>query len=185
MMTVRTFSAAMLAVVLMAGGAVGQTTPQAEDPHHTAGTENPALPNAAGSDEPTDPAGPGMDSQGAGPGMMMSAEMMQMMMQMMAQHHVAGSTPGPGIQDGMTGAVGQGSEVVFGLAPAATPETTPDVVRGWLQTQLDSLQNPRLTLGTIETATDGSIIAEIRTVDGALVQRLSFNRYPGFVRQID
>ena len=41
MMTVRTFSAAMLAVVLMAGGAVGQTTPQAEDPHHTAGTENP------------------------------------------------------------------------------------------------------------------------------------------------
>jgi hypothetical protein len=59
------------------------------------------------------------------------------------------------------------------------------VVRGWIQTQLDSLQNPRLTLGTIETAADGSIIAEIRTVDGALVQRLSFNRYPGFVRQID
>lgn len=184
-MTVRTFSAALLAVLLMGGGAIGQTTPQAEDPHHTSGTEDPALPNAAGSDEPAKPAAPGMDSQGAGPGMVMSADMMQMMMQMMAQHHVAGSTPGAGMADGMAGAVGQGGDVIFGLAPAATPETTPDLVRGWLQAQLDRLQNPRLTLGTIETAADGSIIAEIRTVDGALVQRLSFNRYPGFVRQID
>lgn len=186
-MTVRTFSAAMLAVVLMAGGAVGQTTPQAEDPHHTAGTENPALPNAAGSDEPTDPAGPGMDSQGAGPGMMMSAEMMQMMMQMMAQHHPAGQMPTAGMADGMQSGMESGLslEVIFGKAASAAPEMTPDKVQSLLQAQLDRLGNPRLVLGAIGEAPDGSIIAEIRTVDGALVQKLAFNRFPGLVRQID
>jgi hypothetical protein len=40
-------------------------------------------------------------------------------------------------------------------------------------------------LGAIGEAPDGSIIAEIRTVDGALVQKLAFNRFPGLVRQID
>lgn len=179
-MRVCSVSSILLAGFLTIGAASGQTPPPADDPHHPAvDEETTATVEAEVAPQPQPPSGE------AGMGAMMSPEMMQMMMQMMAQHHVAGSTPGPGIQDGMTGAVGQGSEVVFGLAPAATPETTPDVVRGWLQTQLDSLQNPRLTLGTIETAADGSIIAEIRTVDGALVQRLSFNRYPGFVRQID
>jgi hypothetical protein len=32
---------------------------------------------------------------------------------------------------------------------------------------------------------DGSITAEIVTVDGSLVQKLAFNRYPGLVRQVD
>jgi len=50
---------------------------------------------------------------------------------------------------------------------------------------VDRLGNPRLRLGDIGEASDGSITAEIRTVEGALVQKLSFNRFPGFVRQID
>jgi hypothetical protein len=41
-----------------------------------------------------------------------------------------------------------------------------------------------LKLGEIGTDADGSITAEILTVDGSLVQKLAFNRYPGLVRQI-
>jgi hypothetical protein len=47
-----------------------------------------------------------------------------------------------------------------------------------------NLGNPRLKLGEISTAADGSITGEIVTVDGSLVQKLAFNRYPGLVRQI-
>lgn len=113
--------------------------------------------------------------------MVMSAEMMQMV----AKHHVSGPVDESGISYGMTGEGEQVPEVVFGLAPTATPETTPDSVRNWLQVQFEHLRNPRLTLGKNETAPGGNIIAEIRTFDGALVQKLSFNRYPGFVRRID
>jgi hypothetical protein len=118
---------------------------------------------------------------------MMSPEMMQMMMQMMAQHHPAGQVPMAGTAGGMQSgmATDAGPEAILGLAPAATPEMTPDKVQTWLQGQLDRLGNPRLVLGAIGEAPDGSITAEIRTVDGALVQKLAFNRFPGFVRQID
>jgi len=61
---------------------------------------------------------------------------------------------------------------------------TEDRVRALLEQQLTSLGNPRLKIGEIGTASDGSITAEILTVDGSLVQRLAFNRYPGLVRQI-
>ncbi|MFP3526224.1 hypothetical protein SB912_27440, partial [Pantoea sp. SIMBA_072] len=79
---------------------------------------------------------------------------------------------------------GPDAEVVLGMVPAASPEMTPEKVRTWLQDRLDRLGNARLVLGAIGEA-DGSITAEIRTVDGALVQKLAFNRFPGFVRQID
>ena len=61
---------------------------------------------------------------------------------------------------------------------------TPERVRAFLEERLARLANPRLKLGEIATAEDGSITAEIVTVDGSLVQKLAFNRYPGLVRQI-
>jgi hypothetical protein len=48
-----------------------------------------------------------------------------------------------------------------------------------------SLPNPRLRIGEITDPEDGSIIAEVITVDGSLVQRLAFNRHPSLFRQID
>ncbi|MES2915054.1 MAG: hypothetical protein V4753_08045 [Pseudomonadota bacterium] len=174
----------LLAGFLTVGAASGQTPAPAVDPHHPAAKEETAKTSDA------DDAGQPEASTGdAGMGAMMPPEMMQMMMQMMAQHHPAGQMATAGMQPGMGAAMGMGegagAEVILGLAPARTEEMTPEKVRTWLQAQLDRLGNPRLALGAIASAEDGSITAEIRTVDGALVQKLAFNRYPGFVRQID
>lgn len=175
-------SSILLAGLLTVGAASGQTSPAAKDPHHPAtdsGTAAVVAPDAA--KPPEAPGG------GAGMGQMMSPEMMQMMMQMMAQHHPAGQMPMAGMADGMQSgmATGIGPEMILGLGPTATPEMTPEKVQTWLKGELDRLGNPRLMLGAIGATPDGSITAEIRTVDGALVQKLAFNRYPGFVRQID
>ncbi len=61
---------------------------------------------------------------------------------------------------------------------------TPERVRAIIDQRLAQHDNPRLKTGEIATAADGSITAEIVTVDGPLVQKLAFNRYPGRVRQI-
>jgi len=84
---------------------------------------------------------------------------------------------------GMPGMM-NGQGILLGT-PLGTPdEMTEDRVRAVLEQQLTNLGNPRLRLGEIGTASDGSITAEIVTVDGSLVQKLAFNRYPGLVRQI-
>ena len=181
-MRVYCVSSILFAGLLTIGAASGQTTPPADDPHHPAVEEGAVAPEA-----PDAALQPSSVGGGTGMGAMMSPEMMQMMMQMMAQHHPAGQTPITGMAGGMQSSTGDdiGPEVIFGLAPSAPPEMTPEKVRSWLEAQLDRLGNPRLQLGDIGEASDGSITAEIRTVDGALVQKLSFNRFPGFVRQID
>lgn len=84
---------------------------------------------------------------------------------------------------GMPGMVG-GQGALLGTPLGSPEEMTEDRVRALLEQQLTSLGNPRLKLGEIGTASDRSITAEILTVDGSLVQRLAFNRYPGLVRQI-
>jgi len=125
-------------------------------------------------------AGEGMPQEGMGPGMsaqdkmlmagMMMCPMMQMMMGGRAGMAMPGTMTGPGILYGM---------------PHSTPEEmTVDSVRTLLERDLMQHGNPRLKLGEIVTAADGSITAEIITVDGSLVQKLAFNRYPGLVRQI-
>lgn len=106
----------------------------------------------------------------------MMADMMRggMMMQMM------GAMQSGAAMHGMMG----GHHLGLGL-PVGTPEEmTPERVRSFLEDRLARLGNPRLTLGEIATVEDGSITAEIVTVDGSLVQKLAFNRYPGLVRQI-
>jgi len=176
--------------------------PIAADPHHAtlqdgtsgqtgeAAAPETALPPAEAQTGAMMGATPGTTA-----GTMMPPEMMQMMMQMMAQHHPGGAMAMPGGSSptgaaaggpaGMEGFAGVLPEAILGLGSAAPLEMTPDLVRSWLQDRLDRLGNPRLKLGEIGTAADGSITAEIRTSDGALVQKLAFNRYPGLFRQID
>src|SRR5690606_5038543 len=145
-MKARDISALLLASLLTVGAANGQTPPPGADPHHPA--SEAGSPAATEEDVAQGPASSGAE---AGMGAMMSPEMMRMMMQMMMQHHLAGQMPmqgmSGGMQPGMGGmadGAGIGPEVIFGLAPAAPPEMTPERVQSWLQERLDQLGNPRL-----------------------------------------
>jgi len=78
-----------------------------------------------------------------------------------------------------------GPDALYGTPHGATAEMTPARVEAFLSHLLERHGNPRLEIGEISEAEDGSIIAEIVTTDGSLVQRLAFNRFPGLFRQID
>jgi hypothetical protein len=88
--------------------------------------------------------------------------------------------PCPMMQPGMSG----GHGLLYGMPAGAQQEMTPERVRALLGQHLAWHGNPRLKLGSIAQAADGSITAEIVTADGSLVQKLAFNRYPGLVRQV-
>jgi hypothetical protein len=53
-------------------------------------------------------------------------------------------------------------------------------VRGYLTAQVERLNNKRLKVGDIK-ADDGSITADIVTVDNSLVQRLKVDRHTGSI----
>lgn len=151
-------------------------------------------------------AGPGPG--GAGMMGMMTPEMMTMMQGMMAQGGVSPGTMGQGqmpMMGGMAGPgmMGQGPMpmaggimpcpmmgmaggpgMLYGVPQGAQEEMTPERVRALLDQWLTQHGNPRLKIGTIAPAADGSVTAEILTVEGSLVQKLAFNRYPGLARQI-
>lgn len=86
---------------------------------------------------------------------------------------------------GRMGGHGLGPGMLYGMPHDAPSEMRPARVEAFLSHLLERHGNPRLMIGEITEAEDGSIIAEIVTVDGSLVQRLAFNRYPGLFRQID
>jgi len=121
--------------------------------------------------------GGGMPEGSMGSGMMDQMPMaggmtMCPMMQMMGARSGAGMHP-------MMGAA-----MLYGMPHSKVEEMTPERVRTFLEQRLEQHGNPRLKLGEIASAADGSITAEIVTVDGSLVQKLAFNRYPGLFRQV-
>ncbi len=123
---------------------------------------------------------------------MMNPEMMQRMMQM--QQGEAGQSqsmicPMMQMMAGMRQDAGAhttmgGPNMLYGIPRSQQSEMTPERVRTWLEQHLARLDNPRLKIGEITPDTDGTVLAEIVTVDGSLVQKLAFNRYPGLVRQV-
>lgn len=190
-----------------------QTDTQEHDTHHPAETQaSPPAPATPGDEQPTAAPGgmPGMGmmtpemmqmmqrmmGQGGMPGMM-EGMAGQTMPEGDAGPGMAGQMPMSGMMMcpmmrmvmsgqagmGMPGMMG-GQGILLGTPLGVPEEMTEDRVRALLEQQLTSLGNPRLRLGDIGTASDGSITAEIVTVDGSLVQKLAFNRYPGLVRQI-
>ena len=125
--------------------------------------------------------------QGMGQGMMGQQGMMRE--RMMGEQDMPGTMRREGMGQGMMGQMHMGmpggDPLLYG-SPHLTPEEmTPERVQELLEQRLDYHGNPRLQLGEIAEAEDGSITAEILTTDGALVQKLAFNRYPGLVRQLD
>jgi hypothetical protein len=116
--------------------------------------------------------GSGMMGRGMTGGSMMGMDAMPMDPMMHGQHaRMGGHALGP--------------DALYGMPHGAPAEMTPARVGAFLAHILERHNNPRLRIGEITEAADGSIIAEIVTVDGSLVQRLAFNRYPGLFRQID
>jgi hypothetical protein len=124
----------------------------------------------------------GMQGQGVPEGSMGSGMMGQMPMaggmMMCPMMQMMGARSGAGMHPMM------GAAMLYGMPHGNVEEMTPERVRTFLERHLEQHGNPRLKLGEIAVATDGSITAEIVTVDGSLVQKLAFNRYPGLFRQI-
>ena len=197
----RTYSlhAAVLAALLVLGAAsvAAQTAgPDDHDAHH------PAETLAASPEAGTPGAMDGMQGMSGMKGMqgMMTPEMMKMMQGMMggpkgegggmnmesammmcpSMQMMMGMRAGADMQ-GMMGGPG----LLYGMPHGGMEEMTPESVRSFLEKRLEWHANPRLKIGAIATADDGSITAEIVTVDGSLVQKLAFNRHPGLVRQIE
>lgn len=185
--------------------ATAQTGNQEADDHHP--TETQTAPAPASPDK-----APAVAAPGGMPGMgMMTPEMMQMMQRMMSQGGMPGmmGTTGSGVagqgrtpmagtmmcpmmQMMMAGRAEMGTPemmgapaMLYGMMHDAPEEMTEDRVQALLEQHLTQLGNPRLELGQVGSATDGSVTAEIVTVDGSLVQKLAFNRFPGLVRQIE
>ena len=107
--------------------------------------------------------GPGMTQGGMGPDMTqggMSRGMMQGGM-------------GPGMMQGGMGAL-------FGSRVTPTMNLSAEDVRGYLAVQLDRLNNKRLKVGDIKSE-DGTITADIVTIDNSLVQRLKVDRHTGAI----
>ena len=98
--------------------------------------------------------GPGMMQGGMGPGMMQGGM-------------------GPGMMQGGMGAL-------FGSRVTPMMNLSAEDVRSYLGAQLDRLDNKRLKLGDIK-ADDGTITADIVTVDNSLVQRLKVDRHTGTI----
>ncbi len=117
----------------------------------------------------------GMDQGMTGQMPMMGGMMMCPMMPMM---------PMMGARMGMDRHPMMGAAMLYGMPHGNVEEMTPEHVRRFLERHLKQHGNPRLKLGEIATAADGSITAEIVTIDGSLVQKLAFNRYPGLFRHI-
>lgn len=144
--------------------------------------------------------GQGPEAQ-PGPGRPMSSDGMRAMHDMMhgnAQSQggaIAGMMSMCPMMGGQTHRMHMGGElamptmdeaaILYGMGGDAPEEMTGDRVREFLERLLERHGNPRLTIGTIEDGEDGTIVAEITTVDGSVVQRLAFNRYPWPFRQIE
>ncbi len=57
-------------------------------------------------------------------------------------------------------------------------------VKGILAHRLDHQGNARLRVGKVEAKGDDSVVAEIETVDGSLVERLEVNVHTGRTQRI-
>jgi hypothetical protein len=111
----------------------------------------------------------GMGSGMMGSGMMGSGMMGSGMMEsgMMGSGTTQGSTP-------------SGMSALFGSRVSPMMALSVEDVRGYLGVQLDRLNNKRLKLGDIRSD-DGTITADVVTLDNSLVQRLKVDRHTGAI----
>jgi hypothetical protein len=112
--------------------------------------------------------GPGMMGQGMGPGIMGPGMMGQGM-----GPGMMGQGMGPGMMG--PGMMGRG----MGVLPQ---DLSVENVQHMLEHQLAWQGNPNLKLGKVEEKDEDTIVAEIVTQDGSLVQRLQVDRHTGMMQ---
>ena len=122
--------------------------------------------------------GQGMMPMSMSPGMMGQPMMMPMMMApgMMGQGMMGQGMMGQGMMN-------QGATPMMGMAAAAPLDA--DHVRPHLEQHLAMMGFPNLMLGSIEAEDDDTLVAEIVTRDGTLVQRLAIDRHSGAVTPLE
>ena len=166
----------LIAFGVMGSMALAQTQNQAPatdySAHHQQTEQPPAMTGGMGPGMMQGGMGPGMMQGGMGPGMMqggMGPDMTQ-----------GGMCPGM-MQGGMgRGMMQGGMGALFGSRVTPTMNLSVDDVRGYLAVQLDRLNNKRLKVGDVKSE-DGTITADIVTIDNSLVQRLKVDRHTGAI----
>ena len=78
-----------------------------------------------------------------------------------------------------SGMMHQGKGMMGGWPVPAGKKHSGDDVAAWLDHFLARTGNPNLQLGSVTEKDDYTVMAEIVTVDGSLVQRLEFDRRTG------
>ena len=97
---------------------------------------------------------------------------------MMEQRMGGGMMMGPGM---MQSASRPGMGALFGSRVTPVMNLSPEDMRGYLGLQLQRLNNKRLKIGDLKSD-DGTITADIVTVDNSLVQRLKIDRHTGAIQ---
>ena len=121
----------------------------------------------------------GMGSSATEPGMNQCSMMHgDMGSGMMGQHMGGGMMMGPGM---MQSGSRPGMGALFGSRVTPVMNLSPEDVRGYLGLQLQLLNNKRLKIGDLKSD-DGTITADIVTVDNSLVQRLKIDRHTGAIQ---
>ncbi|WP_193367856.1 hypothetical protein [Pelagibius marinus] len=110
--------------------------------------------------------GPGGQGHGMGPGMGQGM----------------GPGTGPGTGQGMAPGMGQGMGP--GMIPPTARTLSADDVKTMLERRLAWQGNPHVKLGEVAEKDDDTIVAEIVTQDGSLVQRLEVDRHRGWTRTV-
>jgi hypothetical protein len=85
---------------------------------------------------------------------------------------------------GMMGSGRQGMGATFGSRVVPVMNLSIDDVRGYLAMRLERLNNKRLKLGDLKSD-DGTITADIVTVDNSLVQQLKVDRRTGAIDYVN
>ena len=120
----------------------------------------------------------GTDQQPADHGMGQGGIGQDMMCPMMRSGMMQGGTAGTGMMGSAMMRSGMGA--LLGSRVTPVMNLSIDDVRGYLASQLEGLNNKRLKVGDIK-AGDGTITADIVTVDNSLVQRLKVDRHTGAI----
>ena len=84
----------------------------------------------------------------------------------------------------MQGGMGSGMDGLFGSRVTPMMRLSVEDVRGYLDVQLDRLNNKRLKIGEVKSG-EGTITADVVTVDNSLVQRLKVDRRTGAIEYQD
>ena len=120
----------------------------------------------------------GADQQSMDHGRMQGGVGHGMMCPMMQSGMMQGGMMGPGMMG--SGAMQGGMGALFGSRVTPVMNLSVDDVHGYLASQLERLNNKRLKIGDINSS-DGTITADIVTVDNSLVQRLKVDRHTGAI----